>query len=74
MNVYTISVEPKTANNASLGIPYGGGYQLHIVTDTLQEAISIAKCKINNTEEITGIYIGSKDVIIDHTKIQSQTC
>lgn len=74
MNVYQISVEPKPVSGTGLG-GVGCGRTFTVVTDTMQEAMSIARGKINGNEEITGIYITSDNCIVDYSKvIQAGQC
>lgn len=71
MNVYTVTVVPKPSNNSGIGY-YGSERLVVIVTDTLQDAMSIARSRIANTEEIAGIYTSHTDVIVDYSKTAQQ--
>jgi hypothetical protein len=50
----------------------GSGRSLTIVTDTLQNAVSIAKSKCVSNEEVTSVDQEACDVIIDHAAIGTQ--
>lgn len=73
MNVYQISVEPKANQGAaqSMGV-YGNARTFQVVTDTLQDAMSIARGQISDKEVITGIYVSGQDVIVDYSKVIGQ--
>lgn len=68
MNVYQISVEPKPVQGSGLG-NVGCGRTFAVVTDTMQNAMSIARGKITGNEEITGIYITANDAIVDYSQV-----
>lgn len=74
MNVYQVNVEPKPVPGTGLG-GMGCGRNFTVVTDTLQEAMSIARGKITGNEEVTGIYVLSADCVVDYSKvIQAGQC
>ena len=60
-NVYYVYIEHS-------GAP-GNGRNIHIVTDTLQNALSIAKAQCNNHEEVNSVDLHARDVIIDHLSV-----
>jgi hypothetical protein len=66
MNVYNVTIESKANVGAGLGYG-GGGRSITIVTDTLQSAMSIARTKLKNDEEIAGIYTSAADVLVDYS-------
>lgn len=68
MNVYQVNVEPKPVQGTGLG-NIGCGRTFTVVTDTMQEAMSIARTKVTGNEEITGIYELSKDAVVDYSKV-----
>lgn len=72
MNSYRVSIDPKPIAGSGIGHAIGCGRQITIVTGTVQDALSIARGKINSNEEITGVYAESYDVIIDHSQVQGQ--
>lgn len=66
-NVYNVSIEPIKNR-----MPFGNKRNVYVLTDTLQNAMAIGKTKCANGEEVTGIYLDSEDVIIDHQAIGTQ--
>ena len=70
MNVYNVTIEPKAVQGAGIG-HFGSGRSITIITGTLQEALGIARTKINGNEEIAGIYTTATDVIVDYSHIVS---
>lgn len=75
MNVYQISVGPKQQHGAAGGMgSFGSDRVFSVVTGTLQEAMSIARTKISDKEEITGIYVQAQDVVVDYSQVTGQNC
>lgn len=69
MNIYQVNVEPKAVPGTGLG-GIGCGRNFTVVTDTLQDAMSIARGHVdNNKETITGVYVISTDTIVDYSHI-----
>lgn len=73
MNVYNVSIEPKVLQGSGIGHT-GSGRNLTIVTETLQDALNIARTKLSASEEITGTYTVANDAIIDYSKVSGQNC
>lgn len=73
MNVYQVNVEPKGLAGAGIG-HMGSGRVIHIVTDSLQEAMSIARGKITDKEEVQGVWETAKDVVVDYSHVTGQNC
>lgn len=75
MNVYQVNIEQKAVGGSGLTSgpvgPYGGGRTIHVVTGTLQEAMSIARTKITDKEYIQGVWETAKDVVVDYSQQQS---
>lgn len=59
-SIFTVSIENKNG---------GGCRTLSIVTDTIQNAMSIAKCQCNANEEVTFISKSCGDPYIDFDSI-----
>lgn len=75
MNVYQVSVQPKAVSGAGIQPHIGGsGRTFQIVTGTLQDAMSIARTKITDKEEITGVYVTGQDVVVDYSQVTGQNC
>jgi hypothetical protein len=55
-------------SNSSVGC---NGRYLTIITDSLQNALSIAKSKCTNHEEVTSVSLEECDLIIDHAAVGS---
>ena len=68
MNVYTITITPKAMAGAGIG-HLGNDRQITIVTDSLQDAMSIARGRITDKEEIAGVWTTSTDVIVDYSQV-----
>lgn len=68
MNVYNVTVEPKAVAGAGIGY-IGSSRSITIVTGSLQEAMSIARGKITDKEEIVGVYTTASDVIVDYSNV-----
>jgi hypothetical protein len=62
-NVYHAYIEHRTTP--------GNGRYLYIVTDTLQNALSIGKAQCNNNEEVTSVDLTARDVIVDPVAVGS---
>lgn len=73
MNVYQVNVEPKPVSGSGLG-GIGCGRNFCVVTETLQDAMSIARGHITDKEQITGIYVLSSDVFVDYSHVTGQNC
>lgn len=73
MNVYQVNIEPKGISGSGIG-HLGSGRTISIVTGTLQEAISIARTKITDKEEVQGIWETAKDVVVDYSQVTGQNC
>lgn len=73
MNVYQVNVEPKPVAGVGIG-GIGSGRTFSIVTETLQDAMSIARGHVGDKEQITGIYVTSDNVIVDYSSQQAGQC
>lgn len=71
MNTYTVYIAPKPTNQVlgGIGMSVAGERSITIVTDTLQNAMNLARGKIASNEEISGIYTSATDVIVDFTPV-----
>lgn len=78
MNSYQVSVRLKVVPGmgyASTGLGNSGGERyINIITTTVQEAMSIARGKISDKEEIYGIYLQAEDVVVDYSHQQAGQC
>lgn len=68
MNVYSISIRAKPIAGAGIGY-VGGDRAIVVVTGSLLEAMSIARGKITDKEEIIGIYESYVDVVVDYSQV-----
>lgn len=73
MNVYQISVEPRQIPGSGIG-NMATSRTFCIVTETLQDAMSIARGQVKNNEDITGVFELARDVIVDYSAQQSGGC
>lgn len=73
MNVYQISVEPRNIPGSGIG-NMAQPRTFAVVTETLQDAMSIARGQVKNNEDITGVYELARDVIVDYSAQQSGGC
>jgi hypothetical protein len=49
----------------------GNGRYVYVITDTVQNALSIGRAQCNNHEEVTSVDLTARDVLIDHAAIGS---
>lgn len=73
MNVYQISVEPRQIPGSGIG-NMASPRTFAVVTETLQDAMSIARGQVKNNEDITGVFELARDVIVDYSAQQSGGC
>lgn len=75
MNVYQVNIETKAVGGTGLSSgPYSSSRTIHVVTGTLQEAMSIARTKITDKEYIQGVWETAKDVVVDYSQVTGQNC
>lgn len=67
-SIYTVTIETKPSSG-----PVGQNTstrEIYIVTDTIQNALAIAKCQCNSNEEVTYIFRVSRDPYIDGNAVK----
>jgi hypothetical protein len=69
MNIYSVQIGPKSVPGSGIG-HMGGDRTIYIVTGSIQDAMSIAKTKLNHNEQVTSIYQVAEDAVIDYSVIQ----